>query len=159
MPSFTLITVHAQPVMRHDPLNIFTSHLDKTITKSLMIRRFQLAWFCRNVIKGALLSSLGYLCQNFSALLEAQRQFWMMACLPTSCLSDGVFCMCRVCVCLCVCLYMYIYNYIYTHTCTSMLLFLQQAILFGFCFVFSLDHRFCLTNFCLCKTKQKYANI
>lgn len=28
-----------------------------------------------------------------------------------------------------------------------------------FCFVFSLDHRFCLTNFCLCKTKQKYANI
>lgn len=28
-----------------------------------------------------------------------------------------------------------------------------------FRFVFSLDHRFCLTNFCLCKTKQKYANI
>lgn len=28
-----------------------------------------------------------------------------------------------------------------------------------FCFVFSLDHGFCLTDFCLCKTKQKYANI
>lgn len=148
--------------MSFDPLNIFSRHLGRTVIKSLTLRRFQLAWSCRNIIKGVLVRSLGYVCQNFSAVLEVQNQFWVMACLPTLCLNSGVFCMCTACVCArfcrCVCPYLYIYRvYIYTHAHLCCFSFSRQYCLFRF--VFSLDHRFCLTNFCLCKTKQKYANI
>lgn len=85
-----------------------------------------------------------------------------MACLPELCVYDGVLCMCSACVCL----YMYIniykmciYIYTHTHTCAHVCCFSFSRQYCLFCFVFSLDHRFCLTNFCLCKTKQKYANI
>lgn len=99
---------------------------------------------------------------EFLAVLEVQSQFWRRACLPTLCWNDGVLCMCSACVCArscrCVCPYMYIYRvYIYTPAHLCRFSFSRQYCLFRF--VFSLDHRFCLTNFCLCKTKQKYANI